>query len=200
MAQVKKAQSSLSKIQQKLKKGTDQAMIKALVSLASQEFANEDALQKVTDMLFDFQTKLEASLQKEHDDEAEMTRKFEEMVQTKENEIMMFTTEIATKTADLERVLNQILEAQDFIARRTLDKSEFESDIEKENQSYENLTNIYNDTIAQLNKELAACTEALSVLSSAEFAGYLSDRISSDRVIDTNHGSGIAVNDSIAPQ
>lgn len=94
MAQVKKAQSSLSKIQQKLKKGTDQAMIKALVSLASQEFANEDALQKVTDMLFDFQAKLEASLQKEHDDEAASQQKFEDLVHQKEVEIAQFTIDI----------------------------------------------------------------------------------------------------------
>lgn len=55
--------------------------------------------------------------------------------------------------------------------------AEFESAIVTENKNYEVATAAHEDLIAELEKELHACNEALDILKSAEFAGYLADRI-----------------------
>lgn len=57
--------------------------------------------------------------------------------------------------------------------------------MDEENASYERATAVYEDLIAQLESEGAACSEALDVVSNASIDDYIGDRMSqtSDNVI-----------------
>jgi hypothetical protein len=55
--------------------------------------------------------------------------------------------------------------------------AEFEEAIVTENRNYEIATEAHEDMIAELEKEESACHEALDILKSAEFSGYLADRL-----------------------
>lgn len=49
--------------------------------------------------------------------------------------------------------------------------------MEDENTSFELATKQYEELVAEFNKELAACQEALDLLNSSEFASYIGERM-----------------------
>jgi len=101
--------------------------------------------------------------------------------------------QLENKSEDLEKTKDQIANAEAFLAQRERDLKLYEDDLANEEAKYQHDTDVYNDLVAEFNIELDACNEALSLLNSSEFAGYLSNRMSQDVVIDKAHGSDVEV-------
>lgn len=91
--------------------------------------------------------------------------------------------------------IKKIADNEQFLAQRKNDVIEVTKELESENTSYENDTKIYEDLMAEFVKEQETCQLALDIVKGADFAGYISDRVSQKgQVIGTNQGSGVKVN------
>jgi hypothetical protein len=66
----------------------------------------------------------------------------------------------------------------------------FQKELESENTAFELATKQYEELVAEFNKELSACQEALDFLQSSEFASYIGDRMGQQVVIDTAARAG----------
>lgn len=146
------------------------------------------------DMLHNVQVALTESQGKLTADEELAQQDYTKVVADKEQEIKQMEAEIIDKRGQLEATIKKIADSEDFIVRRTNDRNEFTNEFESENKDYEAYVKFYEDLIAEFAKEQAACREALDILGSAEFAGYISERMGQKVVIGTNQGSGVTVN------
>jgi hypothetical protein len=98
----------------------------------------------------------------------------------------------------LEATIRKIESNEQFLATRKVDLVDFTKTLEIENVNYEHDTKVYEDLIQEFGKEVTACNEALDILRSAEFSGYLADRMSQKGQVIGTHAdagqSGIRVN------
>lgn len=179
LAQVKSARASINQLIRKVPKYTEGAFAKALLSLASGEFADGGSLDRVRDMLNDIRANIVESQNTEHSDEEKSVELYEAEKAAKLQENKDFEITIVTKTGELEAVAKKIAQNERFLAGRKVDLTNFHAEYDSEEAAYVKDTEIYN----QLMKELAAETEtaetALNVVESGEFAGYLGERMNS---------------------
>ena len=188
LVQVKKAKAALNKASSKLQKSANNALVRALVQLATEDFANQDALGKIEDMMVEVKQNLEDNIVRFTEEEEQAQTAFDDEVAQKEAEINSMNVELLEKNGQLDATNNKIEENQNFIVIRQGDVVSYTSELEAEEHSYEVDTENYNDLMAEFQREQDACHEALAILESAEFAGYLDERLGMDTVIDQPQG------------
>lgn len=194
LVQVKKVKTTMQKVQSKLHKSADSALIKALVTLATNtDFANQDALKNVQNLIIQVSNNLEESLRTSEAEEVAAQEAHVKDIENKENEITSATRQVTDKSAELETTERRIVESQDFIVLRNSDLAQYKGDLENENNNFDATTRNYEALVAQFQSESAACAEALSILETAEFAGYIGDRMGADVIYNQPHGEGIKV-------
>lgn len=177
-AQIKKAKTSLSKVQRVLSKNTDAALVKALVQVAtSSEFTDQALLKKLLDMLHNVSESLKTTQGRLTAEENAAQEDYTKLVKAKEEEIKQYEADIIDKQGSLAATIKKIETSEAFLVARKADAISFTKELESENTSYENDTKIYEDIMAQIAKEDAVCREALSIVQGAEFADYIADRV-----------------------
>jgi len=119
---------------------------------------------------------------------------FEEDVATTEADINHAQLEIQNKTKQLDSTNNQIEEGETFISIRTNDLAGWEADLEAENVSFDEATKAYEDLVAEFQKELEACNDALSFIQNSSINGLIGERISQDVVYGQSRGAGLDSN------
>lgn len=128
-------------------------------------------------MLNDVRESLKASVEKFTAEEEQAQADYDALVVEKNGEIRAFEASIIEKKGQLAATERRIEINEAFVEQRKADLADFQSALATENRNYEIATEAHNDLIAELEKEQTACHEAVDILKSAEFAGYLADRI-----------------------
>lgn len=197
LIQMKRVQRSIDKIKANIqgKRMVEATFIKSLLALTSGGFVNQDALQKVEDLLVETKFNLEKSLVEEDAAEEKEQADFEADVEHQQSNIVQDTASVNQKSDELARTEEQIANTYEYIDEREADRTGFTNDLNAENDAFVEATNTYNDLIATLEQEESACNDALSVIQGATIEDYIGGRMeqTSAHVIGTNHGSGVRV-------
>ena len=172
LMQVKKFQTSLKKIESKItKRGKLSPMIRALVSLASnQNFADQDSLRQIVDALNDFRTEVVDSLNDLTLSEQEAQEDYEEYVDQLEAEYAEFQRQINSLNQDLDAVNAKIDELTNFARERATDLNTYQQQLELENETFAEETEIYTDLKNEYLRELAVSEQGLSLVEGADFS------------------------------
>lgn len=98
LAQVKKTKASLQKVEKNLPKDTETSFIKALVDLASNEFADGAMIQKVSAMLNDIRQNLSDGLNEAIKQEEDRQNEYDDEMAAKHSENDGFESDIIITT------------------------------------------------------------------------------------------------------
>lgn len=153
--------------------------------MTTEGFTDSAALQKVFSLLRQIESDLSTSQQTETANEERAQADFQADITQTRNNIAAFSAELQFTQEELTRTEEQIVNARQYIEQREFDRAGYQADLDEEVASYERATAVYEDLIAQLESEGAACAEALDVVQNASIDDYIGDRMSqtSDRVI-----------------
>jgi predicted nucleic acid-binding Zn-ribbon protein len=177
LIQVKRVQSSIHKVTQKLKRGVEETLVKALVSLASQEFADQGALLRVINALEDVKQGVLDALDLEHTNEATSVAQYESEVAEREEDNKRLAREINITNGEIDATENRIAQKETFLNIRRADLAQFQADLEAENNAFEEATAFYEDVRAELVREQAVANDCLSILSNAGFSASITKNI-----------------------
>jgi len=196
-AQVGQVKRHVDKIQKKLTgKNVDTALIQALLSLSSEEFANTDALQKVEDLLVQVKINLENSLDLENKNEEQAQANFSVDMDRANLDIAESSSQVSEKSELLSQTEENIVSSQEFVEERTADRISYQGDLDAENEAFQIATDNYNALVAQFQSELEACNEALTVIQGLTLEDYIQGRVDNKAgVIDQPHGQRFGLND-----
>jgi len=171
-----------------LKKSPSSALVKTLVNLKSMEFANAAAVRQVQNLLLSVQQDLRDSLAAIEAAEAQDLQDFNDEVAAKDLENNQFSFQIHKDGIDLEHTENEIAFQEQYLSIRQFDLINWQKDLDAENASFEEATNVYNDTIARCEEDRATITDAQSYLQNniGSFSGTITDRL------DAKQGAGLS--------
>lgn len=191
-AEVKKARQSLALVQSKLRKSNvENAFVKALLAItANSEFADTGALNKVAELLNKVREQLVTAIATLNGEEEANQKNFEADIKQKNQDLAQYNIDLNDRKKTLENTILNIAAQEAFVVQRNYDLNNFRKELENENTAFEIATKQYEDLVAEFNKELAACQEALDFLSSSEFASYIGERMSQKVVIGTAAKAG----------
>lgn len=175
-AQGKSINKSMKKVVDTLPKSTDEVLIKALVQLATEEFADQSALLRVFEALKDVKSGIQNDLQAEHDEEDRLQAEFEAEVAARQKENRDYTKQNIITTGELKVIVDRIDTKEAFLAVRTQDLANSEVELEAENESFEAATSAWEDIRAELEREQAVANDTLEIVVQAGFKGGLADR------------------------
>jgi len=147
-------------------------MIKALVSLAaSQNFADQDSLRQIVEALNDFRNAVVDSLNDLTLREQQDQEDFEERVDQLDAEYAEFQRAINNLNYDLTAVNDKIEETQQFRNTREEDRKTYVAQLELENTTYAEETEIFTDLKNEYLRELAVSEQGLSLVQNTDFSG-----------------------------
>lgn len=147
-AQVSRVKSSLQKITNKLPGRFESRLAKSLLSVASSEFADTEAISNVMTLLSDVRENLVASLNQENADEERAVKEYNAEMERNKNENQADANQITIKTGELNATDDAIAEKEAFVAARRSDLANFQQELQEENENYEAATNAYNELVA----------------------------------------------------
>jgi len=177
LIQVKRVQASIHKVTQKLKRGVEETLVKALVSLASQEFADQGALLRVVQALEDVKQSVLDALDLEHTNEATSVAQYEEEVAEREADNKRLAREITLTNGEIDATENRISQKEIFLSIRRADLAQFEADLEAENEAFEEATAFYEDVRAELVREQAVAQDVAGILGNAGFSASITKNL-----------------------
>lgn len=175
-AQGKSINKSMKKVVDTLPKSTDEVLIKALVQLATEEFADQSALLRVFEALKDVKSGIQNDLQADHDEEDRLQAEFEAEVASRQKENRDYTKQNIITTGELKVIVDRIDTKEAFLAVRTQDLANSEVELEAENESFEAATSAYEDIRAELEREQAVANDTLEIVVQSGFQGGLATR------------------------
>jgi len=170
--QSKQINKAMNKVVESLPKSADEVMIKILVQLATEEFADQSALLRVLQALNDVKTGIQDDLQEEHDEEARLQEQFEGEVNSRQNENRGYTKDNLILSGTLRVTDDRIGEKEAFLAVRQQDLVNSEGELEAENESFEAATENYNDIRSELERETAVANDTLAIVVSAGWKDF----------------------------
>jgi len=176
-AQGKAINKSMQKVVDTLPKSTDEVLIKALIQMASEGFADQGALLRVLNALKDVKSGIQSDLQEEHDDEARLQAEFEAEVAARQKENRLYTKQNVITGGELKVTQDRIDQKEAFLAVRTQDLHNSQAELEAENASFEAATEAYHDVRTELEREAAVANDTLSIVQNSGFKGGLADRV-----------------------
>jgi chromosome segregation ATPase len=177
LIQTKRVQASISKVTKKLKRGVEETLVKALVSLASNEFADTSAVLRVQNALQDVKDGVLEALDLEHTNEATAVAQFEEEVAEREADNRRIVRELNITQGEVESTERRISEKEIFLSIRQSDLASFTAELEAEEEAFEEATNFYEDVRAELVREQAVAQDVAGLLSNAGFSASITNNI-----------------------
>jgi len=176
-AQGKAINKAMNKVVDTLPKGVDEVVIKALVQLATEEFADQSALLRVNNALKDVKSGIQSDLQEAHDDEARLQAEFEAEVAARQKENRRYNKENIITGGELKVTQDRIDQKEAFLAVRQQDLKNSQEELEAENHSFEAATEAYHDVRTELEREAAVANDTLQIVQNSGFKGGLSERV-----------------------
>jgi len=177
LVQTKKFKVSLNKVVSSLKKSTNNSMIKALVSLANQEFTNTGVVLKIIDAFQGVKQSVQDTLDLLHADEATSVAHWESEVTEREEDNKRLAREINITLGEIDGTENRIFEKESYLADRQQALATFTAELEAEQEAFAEATEFYEDVRAQLVHELAAANDAYGIIQNAGFGANLSGNV-----------------------
>jgi len=173
LIQTKKVQASLTRVTKTLKRGIESSMIKALVALASSEFADSSAILRVVHALEDVKAETQNALELEHTNEATSVAQWEHEVEERTKENSRLARELNITQGEVDGTENRIAEKENILAIQQQDLANFTAELEAEHAAFEEATEFYEDVRAELVREQAVGHDALAIVKNAGFGGNL---------------------------
>lgn len=128
----------------------ESTMITALVELATNEFADKDAMNKVINLLNESKNNLIASLAKEVSDDARAEKECADELKSKGAFINTCRIGVSDATKALDTTNDNITASLAFLARRKADLAKNQKDLGTENTTFDATTKSYEDLVAQI--------------------------------------------------
>lgn len=153
-------------------------MVKALVSLASQEFANAGVLLKIVEALENLKEGVLEALELEHTNEATAVAEFEADVASREEDNRRLTRELNITLGEIDGVENRIFQKEAYLADRELALQGFQEELEAEQEAFAEATEFYEDVRAELVREQAVANDAFAIVGNSGFGANLSGNLS----------------------
>lgn len=170
--QTKQVNKAMNKVIDTLPRSVDEVVIKALVQLASEQFADQGALLRVLQALNEVKSTTQADLQAEHDEEARLQAQFEEEVAQRNRENRNYTKDNLILSGQLRVTEDRIGQKEAFLAVRQEDLANSQAELEAENASFEEATTNYQDIRAELEREAAVANDTLNIVLSAGWKDF----------------------------
>jgi hypothetical protein len=171
-AQTKQVDRAMNKVLDTLPKSVDEVVIKVLVQLASEKFADQGALLRVLNALGDVKNEILADLQAEHDEEARLQAQFEAEVASRQRENRGYTKDNLILSGQLRVTEDRIGQKEAFLAVRQQDLANSEAELAAENASFDEATENYHDIRAELEREAAVANDTLNIVVSAGWKDF----------------------------
>ncbi|CAK94469.1 unnamed protein product (macronuclear) [Paramecium tetraurelia] len=164
LLQIRRFQNTLKNIENKIRSRSRMApMIKALINLASnQNFSNQDVLKNIVDALNEFRNAV--------------PKKLKTLLITKltlnqlDEEYSEFQRQINRATVDLTATNEKIDSLTEFRDQRAADQKQYTAELELENNTYAEETDIYTNTKNEFTRELGVSEQALALVQSVDFS------------------------------
>jgi hypothetical protein len=128
----------------------ESSVAKALVNLASGEFADNAALQQVVDMMNDIRSNLVNGITTDTADEEKSQADYEAEKTNKLNENREFETTIVINTSELGVTENKISENENFLYNTQTDLKVLTKDLNDENDGYNKASQYHEDLMSEL--------------------------------------------------
>ncbi|CAK56445.1 unnamed protein product (macronuclear) [Paramecium tetraurelia] len=172
LLQIKRFQNTLKNIENKLRSRSRMApMIKALISLASnQNFSNQDVLKSIVDALNDFRNAVVDQINELTAQEAQDVIDHEAYLEQLDDEFSEFGRQIDRATVDLTATNEKIDSMVEFRDQRAADQKQYTAELELENNTYAEETDIYTNTKNEFTRELGVSEQALALVQSVDFS------------------------------
>ncbi|CAD8111682.1 unnamed protein product [Paramecium primaurelia] len=172
LAQVKKFQNSLKKIEQSIKPRSKMApFLKALLTLASnQNFSDQGIIAQIVNALNEFRNAIVDSINDQTLVEANAVEEYEERLDQLDHEFAEFQRQINAVNVDLTATNNKIDQVTEFLNQRVADLKQYEAELQLENDNYADETQIYNDTKNEFTREQQITEQALALVQSVDFS------------------------------
>jgi chromosome segregation ATPase len=177
LIQVKKVQNSIHKVTQKLKRGVEETMVKALITLASNEFADHSAILRVVHALEDVKDSVLDSLEQEHAEEARSLDQYNNEITERTKDNKRLAREINNTKGEIDGTERRIAEKETFLSVKRGDLVSFNAELEAENAAFEEATNFYEDVRAELVREQSVAQDVSTIISNAGFSSSISGNI-----------------------
>lgn len=171
-AQSKQINKAMNKVVDTLPKSADEVVIKALIQLATEEFADQSALLRVLNALGDVKSGIQTELQAEHDEEARLQQQFEDEVAARQRENRGYTKDNLILSGQLRVTEDRIGQKEGFLAVRQGDLANSEEELAQENASFEAATENYHDIRSELERETAVANDTLEIVLSAGWKDF----------------------------
>jgi hypothetical protein len=171
-AQTKQVNKAMTKVVNSLPKSVDEVMIKALVQLASEQFADQSALLRVLNALGAVKADLQADLQAEHDEELRLVAQYNEDVAGRNRENRNYTKDNLILSGTLKATENRIGQKEAFLAIRTQDLANSHAELDAENAAFEEATEFYHDIRTECEREAAVANDTLTIVLSAGWGNF----------------------------
>ncbi|CAK77192.1 unnamed protein product (macronuclear) [Paramecium tetraurelia] len=171
LLQIKRFQNSLKNIESKIKSRSKMApMIKALITLASnQNFSDQGIISQIVNALNEFRNAIVDSINAQTAAEADAQAEHEEYLSQLDTEFAEFQRQINRLNVDLTATNEKIDQLSEFRDQREADRKQYIAELELENNTYAEETDIYTNLKNEFTRELGVSEQALSVVESADF-------------------------------
>ncbi|CAD8177293.1 unnamed protein product [Paramecium pentaurelia] len=179
LAQVKKVQKNLAKIQNSLKKHNQfQIFVKVLLEITvDSNFADQGALRDIVVAFNNLRVELVDSLNQITADEADQVAEFNAQVIQLNQEHAEFQRAVVVKNAEIEANTTKQEQTLDLIDELDADLATLNGQLQAENDDYAFATDVYNATVAEYNKEINAANQALDLLNQPRFQDYVKSQL-----------------------
>jgi len=152
-------------------------MIKALVALANQEFANTGVVLKIIEAFQGVKQGVVEALNILHADEATSVEHFESEVAEREADNKRLAREINITLGEIDGTETRIFDKEAYLADRQQTLAAFTAELDAEHAAFEEATAFYEDVRQQLVHELASANDAYGIIQNAGFGANLSGNL-----------------------
>jgi predicted phage tail protein len=145
-------------------------IVKALVQLAlKQNFSDQGVLGQIVGALNEFRNDIVDAVNAATLAESEAQADYEARVVQLDLEYAEFQAQLNDANIDLTATIEKIEECTDFLNQRELDRKQYVAQLNLENETYVQETEIYTDLKNEYLRELAVSEQAHTLVTSAEF-------------------------------
>lgn len=173
--QIQKFHMSLHKIEAKIRMHTEQAaLIKGLIALASeQNFSDQNIIGEIVTKLNEFRVSVVDAINATTALEQEKIQEHADRVQQLDLEHAEFQRDLnQASNIDLVAVVEKINEMTAYLAQRNADRKIFEEQLDVENSSYAEETEIYTDLKNNTLREIAVAEQAVELINSHDYSQW----------------------------
>jgi hypothetical protein len=180
LAQVRVAQNSLKKVQEKAAKLQNNkfgTFLKALAAIA-QNFSNQDTLTKVIQLVTDLKSNCVEGLALLREHEAAAIDLWENhRLPQLIAELASLRQSLADNVAELDSTNTAISDNEYYLTQRKGDLAAYTESLVAENAGFDFITSAHNETVDRLTTELNGANAAIELVNSREFSEYFHGQV-----------------------